>query len=162
MTRHPFSFLEANALLPEVEAVFARVDQIRIDLDARHTQVQLLEGLWGDKLTESGNPDHLEFLAHRDAILRGVDEIERLIQTRLLDRGVRVPAGGLEVGLADFPSTLEGRWVYLCWRRGEAEVGHFHEIQGGFAGRRPLTPDVSVRLALADDPARLDDSVLDF
>jgi hypothetical protein len=28
--------------------------------------------------------------------------------------------------------------VYLCWRVREARIGHWHEIDEGYAGRRPL------------------------
>ena len=44
-------------------------------------------------------------------------------------------------GLVDFPAVMDGREVYLCWRLGEAEVGHWHELDAGFRGRRPLTAD---------------------
>ncbi len=43
-------------------------------------------------------------------------------------------------GLCDFPSLRDGREVYLCWRLGEPEVAHWHEIRDGFAGRQPLRP----------------------
>ena len=44
----------------------------------------------------------------------------------------------LERGLIDFPSLLGGEEVYLCWLVGEPTVGHWHAVEGGFAGRRPL------------------------
>ncbi|HXH22965.1 MAG TPA: DUF2203 domain-containing protein, partial [Dehalococcoidia bacterium] len=45
---------------------------------------------------------------------------------------------GIEQGLVDFPSLREGRTVYLCWRLGEDEVAWWHDVDAGFAGRRPL------------------------
>jgi hypothetical protein len=42
-------------------------------------------------------------------------------------------------GLCDFPSIMDGREVCLCWRLGEPEVMHWHELDAGFAGRQPLT-----------------------
>ncbi len=47
----------------------------------------------------------------------------------------------LESGLVDFPTLWEGREVYLCWKLGESEVGHWHEIEAGFGGRRSLKSD---------------------
>jgi hypothetical protein len=44
----------------------------------------------------------------------------------------------VENGLCDFPSERDGRLVYLCWRVCEARIGHWHEIDEGYAGRRPL------------------------
>jgi hypothetical protein len=44
----------------------------------------------------------------------------------------------LEVGLVDFPAEREGETVLLCWRVGEEEIGYWHGLEEGFAGRRPL------------------------
>ena len=41
-------------------------------------------------------------------------------------------------GLVDFPALVNGRPVWLCWRLGEDEVAYWHELDAGFAGRRPL------------------------
>jgi len=41
-------------------------------------------------------------------------------------------------GLCDFPGQVEGREVCLCWRLGEPEVGFWHEVDAGFAGRKPI------------------------
>ena len=39
-------------------------------------------------------------------------------------------------GLVDFPGWMNGHEVYLCWRLGEPEVAHWHELDAGFAGRQ--------------------------
>jgi hypothetical protein len=44
----------------------------------------------------------------------------------------------LEIGLVDFPARAGSRTVYLCWKAGEPEIGFWHEIDAGFAGRRPI------------------------
>ena len=51
------------------------------------------------------------------------------------------PKSGVE-GLIDFPSMYEGRLVYLCWKLGEESVGYWHELDAGFAGRRPLANEL--------------------
>jgi hypothetical protein len=43
-------------------------------------------------------------------------------------------------GLVDYYSMRDGRPVFLCWRYGEQEIGYWHELDGGFAGRRALEP----------------------
>lgn len=48
---------------------------------------------------------------------------------------------GFEQGLVDFYGLHEGRLVCLCWRLGEEGVTHWHEIDAGFAGRQPITPE---------------------
>ena len=42
-------------------------------------------------------------------------------------------------GLVDFPALRDGQEVYLCWLVDEPEIEHWHELDGGFAGRRPIT-----------------------
>jgi hypothetical protein len=58
----------------------------------------------------------------------GFEALERLdIVVRDLDRG-----------LVDFPAVIDGREVYLCWLLDEPAVTHWHAIESGFAGRKPL------------------------
>jgi hypothetical protein len=44
----------------------------------------------------------------------------------------------LDRGLVDFPAVRDGEEVYLCWIDGEPEIGFWHELDTGYAGRRPL------------------------
>ena len=46
------------------------------------------------------------------------------------------------LGLVDFPSEVGGRTVLLCWRFGEPEVQFWHEVDAGYAGRQPLSPEL--------------------
>ena len=41
-------------------------------------------------------------------------------------------------GLVDFLARREGQDVLLCWRLGEDEIEHWHGLEEGFAGRKPL------------------------
>ena len=58
---------------------------------------------------------------------------------RIHDLGALVK--DLDTGLVDFPARHRGRDVLLCWRLGEDEVAHWHGLEEGFAGRRPLPLD---------------------
>lgn len=49
---------------------------------------------------------------------------------------------GFEEGLVDFHSKFQGRDIFLCWKLGEDEIGHWHEIDAGYAGRRRLVPEL--------------------
>ncbi len=44
----------------------------------------------------------------------------------------------LERGLLDFYALSGDRLVFLCWRKDEPEVSHWHSLESGFAGRQPL------------------------
>ena len=41
-------------------------------------------------------------------------------------------------GLLDFRAWRGEQEVYLCWRLGEESVDHWHTLDGGFPGRRPM------------------------
>jgi hypothetical protein len=41
-------------------------------------------------------------------------------------------------GLIDFPALREGEEVLLCWKLGENEIGFWHGLEDGFAGRRSV------------------------
>ncbi len=47
----------------------------------------------------------------------------------------------LERGLLDFPALLEGREVFLCWESAEEDVGFWHDLESGYAGRQPLAEE---------------------
>lgn len=153
MTRRAFTVEEANAALPAVRRTFRAIEERKTVVRERRDALGVLDALWGDRVRDSGNPDHAEYAGHRRALAEHLAEIERLIHEEIVGRGIRLPAGGLRHGLVDFPTTLDGRWVYLCWRSGEAAVAHWHEVDGGYRGRRPITPDERRRLGRNADPA---------
>ena len=44
----------------------------------------------------------------------------------------------LDRGLVDFPTLRDGREAYLCWIEGEPDIGFWHDLDAGFAGRQEL------------------------
>lgn len=44
----------------------------------------------------------------------------------------------LDRGLVDFPARRGGEDVLLCWQLGEETIEHWHGVEEGFAGRKPL------------------------
>lgn len=46
-------------------------------------------------------------------------------------------------GLVDFPGTHKNRKVWLCWKLGEESITHWHELDEGYRGRKPITPEVA-------------------
>jgi len=41
-------------------------------------------------------------------------------------------------GLLDFYALSGDRLVFLCWKKDEPEVAHWHTLEAGYAGRQPL------------------------
>jgi hypothetical protein len=121
--RH-YTVEEANAQLPLVGKVVRRIQDARRRLaddgfdDEFSTLAELTGGAW---------PGYEHASAALEIAL-GYDRLEEM------DVVVR----DLERGLIDFPSLLGGEEVYLCWLLDEPAVGHWHAVESGFGGRRPL------------------------
>ena len=47
----------------------------------------------------------------------------------------------VEAGLVDFPAVRSEREIFLCWKLGEGDVQFWHELDGGYAGRKPLNDE---------------------
>ena len=48
-------------------------------------------------------------------------------------------------GLVDFYGQVDGKAVWLCWRYGEDAVNHYHALDEGFSGRKPIEPTMRTR-----------------
>ncbi|KFA87906.1 DUF2203 domain-containing protein [Archangium violaceum] len=120
-----FGVEEANRLIPVLTRTFTRV---RPFVERVHALVRELEAL-----QEAGaGPERTAPLrGERDAL---IDSIQGELE-RFQDLGVELKAAD---GLVDFRALKDGRPVYLCWRFGETAVTHWHELEGGFAGRQPI------------------------
>ena len=115
-------------------------------LQARELRDRLLEAQ--RRLGEAGRPiDGPEIVvdaqapdavqALQRAALEAVESLRALLR-EVAELGVEVKAAD---GLVDFRSKLHGRTVYLCWKFGEERITHYPDLEGGFAGRKPLPGD---------------------
>ena len=87
------------------------------------------------------------WLEPRDGVdgSRAVGSEERLeqLRRRFSELVTELDTLGVELkdplsGLLDFRAQREDEEVCLCWRLGEESVDHWHTLDGGFAGRRPM------------------------
>ena len=68
--------------------------------------------------------------------VKSLYKIGKLI-TELHELGVQLK--DYSRGLIDFPCVRNGKTVLLCWQLGEEErIEWWHEMETGFAGRKPL------------------------
>lgn len=132
-----FSLREANALLATLNEEFTRARQLRDELMGVQEKLQEAgRGIDGpDVAVEPDAPQAVQRLQAR--AVRIIDKLRDILH-EIAELGVEVKAAD---GLVDFRSKLHGRTVYLCWKYGEERVGYFHEMDTGFAGRRPLPDD---------------------
>ena len=129
-----FTQEEANAALADVRPLVERLvadRQALVVLGDELEELQALIGGNGGSLDPGRIGELQEAVAHAAAGLAGlVEEIQELgVQVKDLDRG-----------LVDFPTRHpeSGETVLLCWELGEREVGHWHDLEEGFASRKPL------------------------
>ncbi len=122
-----FTINEANILLPEIipklraiQKTYARIAELKADSRAAATVSEFGGGMKG-----------------------GTDYVKNLYQagkltTEINDLGVQLK--DYSRGLIDFPCFRDGRVVLLCWQFEDVveEIKWWHEVKGGFAGRRPI------------------------
>lgn len=51
---------------------------------------------------------------------------------------IGVQVKDLDIGLLDFPCVVEEQVVLLCWKYGEEQIEHWHGLEEGFQGRKPI------------------------
>ena len=56
---------------------------------------------------------------------------------------IGVQVKDLEIGLLDFPCEVDGQTILLCWKLGEKAITHWHGVDEGFAGRKPVDERIS-------------------
>ena len=121
--RH-YTLEEATAALAWVGETIARLRAAREGLSDEEAREALAEAGPQNGGGDAGRVVSEAFLELRAALVR-LQEAEVVL--RDLDRG-----------LVDFPSIRDGREVYLCWLEEEDGIGYWHDVEEGFAGRKPL------------------------
>lgn len=139
-SRKFFSVAQANQTLPLVKAILQDIVELFRDVEERRERLLRVQRAHGKSKRTSEEAD-----LYREETEQAEAEIEK-DEERLLAFVAELEAIGAElkdprIGLIDFPALHEGREVCLCWKLGESAIEHWHEVDGGFSGRRPITPD---------------------
>jgi len=126
-----FTVAEASTHLP---VLAARIETLRTLRDEIRRNREFLDILWGR--LESGEAV-LSAIGERQALLdRAAEQFVALV-TEIEELGAVLR--DLDQGLVDFPAVVRGIPIFLCWRMGEAQVGFWHGVADGFAGRKPIS-----------------------
>ncbi len=122
-----FTVQEANALIPNVRNILARIQQAYKNVSRYRTEARkAADG------AEQGGGGMVEGVAYGKLLTKFTALLSDL-------EGLGVQLKDYERGLVDFPSLREGRVVLLCWQLGEGdELEWWHDVDAGFAGRTPL------------------------
>ena len=120
-----FTLSEANALVPELEKHWASIKksrQILIDTREEVKKASALASVGGGTVV---GVKYIKGLQDINGSLHAIQELGVVIKD-------------VEIGLCDFPYMLNDKLVFLCWKSGEATVGWWHDIDSGYANRKPL------------------------
>ena len=119
-----YTLQEARDLLPSVREWLAQLEGLRARLQPMDERLA--------KLMESGHDQGGPLV---NAVVRTIGEC-RVVLREFNSRQIQVK--DLDRGLVDFPSLREGKEVFLCWEKDEDDIGFWHDIESGFAGRERL------------------------
>ncbi|MCC6349282.1 MAG: DUF2203 domain-containing protein [Candidatus Eisenbacteria bacterium] len=128
-----FTVEEANQALVRLRPELERLRGRKRDFDRLGTRLDVLQVATSG--AAPGNADAVELREVSERRRRLGDSLSRAVAS-LHETGVLVK--DLDQGLCDFYALAGDRLVFLCWRLGETEVGHWHSLEEGFSGRRPL------------------------
>ena len=133
MAERYFSVADVEALIPALSRLMKRV--MTANAEAAEVKTRLQGEQQRIALAGGGVLD-------RRAWRADLERIERLTAEMQQGLGEIVELGGapkdLGLGLVDFLHLREGREVNLCWKYGEREIRHWHGLDEGYAGRKPL------------------------
>ena len=133
MAERYFTVADVEALIPDLSRIMKRVMSAHAEVSA------MQEGMQAEQqriaMAGGGVLDRRAWRADKDKIERLTGEIRRGL-AEIVELGGAPKDLGL--GLVDFPHLRDGREVNLCWRYGEREIRHWHGLDEGYAGRKPL------------------------
>jgi hypothetical protein len=126
---------EANGRIGDLEELLPRLRGWVVRLREVHEENHRLSEFWGKDVDAPDHADH--------ALKQRLDAEWQNLTHRLEEAVAGLRKDGMEVkdlesGLVDFYGLQEGEIVFLCWQRGETEVGFYHLLTGSFATRRPI------------------------
>lgn len=129
-----FTLEEATALLPSLKALVGAQLERRATLEERLGQLALKTGAPPEAIVERpDDPDDVRALKRE--IVRRIEEYQKGWNEL---ESIGAVLKDARTGLVDFYSKIDGRTVFLCWRFGEDAIEHYHDLESGFAGRKPL------------------------
>jgi hypothetical protein len=128
-----FTVADVEALIPELARIMKGVMSAHAEVSAAQERMQVEQQRIA--MAGGGVLDRRAWRADKERIERLTGEIRRGL-------GEIVELGGapkdLGLGLVDFLHLRDGREVNLCWKYGEREIRHWHGLDEGYTGRKPL------------------------
>jgi hypothetical protein len=133
MSERTFTLNEAQSLLPVLESLLRTAIQAKKVVDEADAEQQALQHR---VFLNGGMFLDIVPLAQRKAERAKAEQRAKDALAEIDSIGVQVK--DLSIGLLDFPCEVDGRTILLCWKLGEKSITHWHGLEEGFAGRKPI------------------------
>ena len=133
---------EANAMVQPLDRIFDDLDGVRARLKQIKGKIDVLEMIWGEELQAETCPDHREYTHY----IQEIEEAKKTFDgTARKIQDLEGVVKSIEQGLVDFYGVIEGRLIFLCWKRGEKGIEFYHHLEDGFQGRQPIPAEELAR-----------------
>jgi hypothetical protein len=132
VTKRYFTPQEVNERIPELGRIIAYLRRLDGEFQEK---LSLLKQAKVEAHKGGGQPEGDPFMA-AEAELEFLRLLLQAQFTQVKELGGEVKQGFL----VDFLGQIDGQEVLLCWQPGETEVRHYHGLNEGFLGRRPIPP----------------------
>ena len=128
-----FTLEEAQSLLPVVESLLKRA------LEGKRAAQEVEERIaeLGRRIYLSGGM-RVDVAAVSKQRAEMEDHLQRARESIAEIDSIGVQVKDMDTGLLDFPCKVDDQVVLLCWRMGESAIEHWHTLDDGFKGRKPL------------------------
>ncbi len=126
---------EANALLPRVRLTLKSLREQRSVVLRTQAQIEIEEMTGTDPNQQLSPAAQAAITKLMEAFHYQTRQFEDKLED-LFQLGAHLK--DLDTGLVDFYSRRGQEVVFLCWKEGEAEIRHWHSLQGGYQNRKPL------------------------
>jgi len=133
MSDRTFTLDQAQSLLPVLESLLRTaiagkkiMEEVEAEMQSLNHRIFLNGGTHVDVVA----------VARRKAERAKAEQRAKDALAEIDSIGVQVK--DIDIGLLDFPCEVDGRVVLLCWKMGEDSITHWHSMEEGFAGRKPI------------------------
>jgi hypothetical protein len=128
-----FTLDEAHTMLPVLESLLRnaiaekkKLEQFEQERQALSARVLLSGGLLVDVAAVRARKQ-----AEERGLQRAKDAVEEI-------QALGVQVKDLDMGLLDFPCAVDDEIILLCWKLGEPRIAHWHGMEEGYKGRKPI------------------------
>ena len=122
-----FTLAEANRTLPLVKRIVADIVKCHAKAAGLRQRLATLE---------NKNSQQQQHQQTQDELDKTIEQLQEFLGEL---GAVGAELKDFETGLIDFVGRHDGRDVHLCWKLGEDLIAHWHELDAGFAGRKPVS-----------------------